>query len=214
MRKYAEYIIHEKFDQNLIDELTDKGWNNLSKKEKDYLNNPHNVDFWKPQEQETPVSPKKTDNERTLINKWREDSLQKDIDDKKEFNRNIGENLTKTIDLSEYGAVVSIDWHLLYDFIEENYTDFNEYQIYDIIKNILDAKMIGKGADIDFKFIDKEYTKNKMLWFNVSYDSRIKKVFSHFNEYEIFWIPKLFGAHNFHKIRIEDYKNKYENRRK
>jgi len=29
-----------------------------------------------------------------------------------------------------------------------------------------------------------------------------------FNEYEKFWIPRLLNAHNFHTIRIEDYKNR------
>jgi hypothetical protein len=222
MKKYNNFIT-EKFNQDLIDELTDKGWDNLSKEEKAYLKNPDKVELkTKSQEKEKKDLSKtqekdlsKTQETSKLLNKWKNDSLQKSIDDKKKWNETTTKNLVKTIDLSsDYGAVVSISWHLLYDFIEENYSDFNEHQIHDIIKNILDAKIVGEGEDIDFKFIDKEYTKNRMLWFNVSYDSRIKTAFSDFNEYEKFWIPKLFGAHNFNQIRIEDYKNKYKNRRR
>lgn len=36
---------YEAFDKELVDELIDKGWDNLTNKEKDYLNNPDEVEM-------------------------------------------------------------------------------------------------------------------------------------------------------------------------
>lgn len=206
MKKYKEF--NEKFNQDIIDELIEKGLENLTDEEKNYLNNPHKIDLKRKEEKKVEVKKDEKDEKtKNLIDKWK----QQGDDDKKEWSKNANKNLIKTIDVTKVGATVLINWIELYYFIEENYTDFNKSQIYEIIKNILDAKIVHYSSDdedTDFIFIDKEYTRDQMVWFNVGRDSSIKTACVKFNEYEKFWIPRLLNAHNFQCIRIEDYKNR------